>query len=172
MGRARHFRLSFRNAGQRGARRQPHGGRDGAHLSGFRSGRAALPCSRIRRQACDHESGTRFAAPHAGDGAARIALADRRTRDYTLNNLRYALAEFVACFPVYRTYIVDRPSAQDRRYIDWAIAQARRRSRDADTTIFDFVRRVLLNEPPDDASADLKERVRSFAVKCSSSRRL
>ncbi len=95
----------------------------------------------------------------------RIALADRRTRDYTLNNLRYALAEFVACFPVYRTYIVDRPSAQDRRYIDWAIAQARRRSRDADTTIFDFVRRVLLNEPPDDASADLKERVRSFAVK-------
>jgi (1->4)-alpha-D-glucan 1-alpha-D-glucosylmutase len=34
----------------------------------------------------------------------------------------------VAAFPVYRTYIVDRPSAQDRRFIDWAIGRARRRS--------------------------------------------
>jgi (1->4)-alpha-D-glucan 1-alpha-D-glucosylmutase len=95
----------------------------------------------------------------------RIARADRRTRDYTLNHVRYALAEFVACFPVYRTYILDKPSAQDRRYIDWAIAQARRRSRFADTTIYEFVRNVLLNEPPADASAELKERVRAFAIK-------
>jgi (1->4)-alpha-D-glucan 1-alpha-D-glucosylmutase len=95
----------------------------------------------------------------------RIARADRRTRDYTLNHVRYALAEFVACFPVYRTYILDKPSTQDRRYIDWAIAQARRRSRFADATIYEFVRSVLLNEPPPDASAELKERVRAFAIK-------
>ncbi|MGZ8202931.1 MAG: malto-oligosyltrehalose synthase, partial [Burkholderiales bacterium] len=95
----------------------------------------------------------------------RIARADRRTRDYTLNNLRYALAEFVACFPVYRTYILDKPSTQDRRYIDWAIAQARARSRAADPSIYEFVRRVLLNEPPEDGTAELKSRVRSFAIK-------
>jgi (1->4)-alpha-D-glucan 1-alpha-D-glucosylmutase len=95
----------------------------------------------------------------------RIARADRRTRDYTLNNLRRALAEIVACFPVYRTYIVDAPSAQDRRYIDWAVAQARRRSRAADTTIYEFVHRVLLAEAPADASAALKERIRAFAMK-------
>ena len=35
----------------------------------------------------------------------RIARADRRTRDHTLNSLRQALAEIVACFPVYRTYV-------------------------------------------------------------------
>ncbi|MGZ8231800.1 MAG: malto-oligosyltrehalose synthase, partial [Burkholderiales bacterium] len=95
----------------------------------------------------------------------RIARADRRTRDYTLNNLRYALAEFVACFPVYRTYILDKPSTQDRRYIDWAIAQACARSRAADPSIYEFVRRVLLNEPPEDGTAELKSRVRSFAIK-------
>ena len=76
----------------------------------------------------------------------RIARADRRTRDYTFNTLRQALAEVVACLPVYRTYIVDAPSAQDRRYIDWAVAQARRRSRGGRRAIFEFVRRALLGE--------------------------
>ena len=95
----------------------------------------------------------------------RIARANRRTRDYTLYNLRHALAEVVACFPVYRTYIVEAPSAQDRRYIEWAVAQARRRSHAADTTIFEFVRRALLAEAPEDADPQLKERVRAFAMK-------
>ncbi|TMH08199.1 MAG: malto-oligosyltrehalose synthase, partial [Betaproteobacteria bacterium] len=54
----------------------------------------------------------------------RVARAHRRTRDYTFNALREALAEVAACMPVYRTYIVDQPSPQDRRYIDWAVAQA------------------------------------------------
>ena len=39
---------------------------------------------------------------------ARIASGNRRTRDYTLNNLSDALEEVVACFPVYRTYVTDR----------------------------------------------------------------
>jgi (1->4)-alpha-D-glucan 1-alpha-D-glucosylmutase len=95
----------------------------------------------------------------------RIAHADRRTRDYTFNNLRSALAEVVACFPVYRTYIVDTPSAQDRRYIEWAVAQARRRSRAADTTVFEFVHRALLGEAPPDASPQLKQQVKIFAMK-------
>jgi (1->4)-alpha-D-glucan 1-alpha-D-glucosylmutase len=95
----------------------------------------------------------------------RIALADRRTRDYTLNNLRNALAEVVACFPVYRTYIVEGPTVQDRRYIEWAVAQARRRSRAGDATIFDFVQRMLLAEASDDASPELRQQIRTFAMK-------
>jgi (1->4)-alpha-D-glucan 1-alpha-D-glucosylmutase len=75
---------------------------------------------------------------------ARIARADRNTRDYTLNSLRRALTEVVACFPVYRTYITERPRAADRRYIQWAVAAALRRSRAADITVFDFVQTVLL----------------------------
>jgi (1->4)-alpha-D-glucan 1-alpha-D-glucosylmutase len=58
----------------------------------------------------------------------RLAREDRRTRDFTLNSLRRALAQVVSCFPVYRTYVIDKPSPQDRRFIDWAIGRARRRS--------------------------------------------
>ncbi|HYC46451.1 MAG TPA: malto-oligosyltrehalose synthase, partial [Burkholderiales bacterium] len=94
----------------------------------------------------------------------RIAQADRNTRDYTFNTLRAALAEVVACFPVYRTYIVDAPSAQDRKYVEWAVAQARRRTRAADTTIFDFVQRMLLAEAPAGADEPRRSRIRAFAM--------
>jgi len=95
----------------------------------------------------------------------RIARADRHTRDYTFNTLRRALAEVVACFPVYRTYITGKASAQDRRYIDWAVGQARRRSRDADVTVFEFVRGVLLAQAPDEAPPELRARRLAFAMK-------
>jgi len=93
----------------------------------------------------------------------RLAREDRRTRDFTLNSLRQALAEVVAAFPVYRTYIVDKPSAQDRRHVDWAIGRARRRSLAADAGVFDFLRRVLLGRPLPGAPAGLGERYRVFA---------
>jgi (1->4)-alpha-D-glucan 1-alpha-D-glucosylmutase len=98
-------------------------------------------------------------------GLLRIARADRRTRDYTLNTLRQAIAEVASCFPVYRTYIADGVSAQDRRYIDWAVAHARHRMRAADASVFDFLRLALLASPPKWASAALKRRYRAFAMK-------
>ena len=95
----------------------------------------------------------------------RLARADHRTRDYTFNTLRQALAEVIACFPVYRTYLGDHPSRQDRRYIDWAVGRARRRSRAADGTIFSFVRAALLGIAPAGVSADLAGRYGAFALK-------
>jgi (1->4)-alpha-D-glucan 1-alpha-D-glucosylmutase len=95
----------------------------------------------------------------------RIARADRRTRDYTFNTLRRALEEVAACMPVYRTYITGRPSAQDRRYVDWAVARATRRSRAADTTIFAFVRQTLLARAVSGAPPELVARVRRFAMR-------
>lgn len=92
----------------------------------------------------------------------RLARADRRTRDFTLHSLRQALAEVVAAFPVYRTYIVDRPSRQDRRHVDWAIGRARRRSLGADASVFDFLRRVLVGRPLPGAPAGLAERYLAF----------
>ncbi len=77
----------------------------------------------------------------------QLAMRDTRTRDFTLNGVLAALEEVVAAFPVYRTYVSPRGAgADDRRYIDWAIGQARRRWRGADTTIFDFLRAVLTGE--------------------------
>jgi (1->4)-alpha-D-glucan 1-alpha-D-glucosylmutase len=87
----------------------------------------------------------------------KIAQASYKTRDYTLNALRQALTEVIACFPVYRTYInSEPPSKKDSQYIHWAVQQGRQRSRAADKTVFDFIRSVLLLEPnPMVASRDL-----------------
>ena len=76
----------------------------------------------------------------------RIARADRHTRDYTLNSLREALAAVIACFPVYRTYIRHEVSAEDRRYIEWAVGLARRRGTSVGPEVFDFLSRVMLRE--------------------------
>jgi malto-oligosyltrehalose synthase len=74
----------------------------------------------------------------------RIAKHDRDTCDFTLNSLRRALVEIVACFPVYRTYITpNHRSSEDRRYVDWAVAVAKRNSTAAETSVLDFVRDVL-----------------------------
>ncbi|MBX3589628.1 MAG: malto-oligosyltrehalose synthase [Burkholderiaceae bacterium] len=93
----------------------------------------------------------------------RIARANRRTRDYTFNALRRALADVAACIPVYRTYLTDRASKQDRRYIQWAIGRAVRRSRAADTTIYGFVREALLGRAPSASTPALRARTRRFA---------
>jgi (1->4)-alpha-D-glucan 1-alpha-D-glucosylmutase len=78
---------------------------------------------------------------------SKIADASSKTRDYTLNALRDALKEVVACFPVYRTYINCRTlNKEDSRYINWAIEEAKQRSRAADNTIFEFIRNILLQE--------------------------
>ena len=71
---------------------------------------------------------------------ARIARADRNTRDFTFTTLREGLTEVIAAFPVYRTYIDEHVRPEDRRYIDWAIARARSESRAADVSVFDFLR--------------------------------
>ena len=82
---------------------------------------------------------------------ARIAAGNRYTRDYTASGLRKALAEIAAQFPVYRTYVSPRGvSDSDRRVIEQAVNAAKRASRIADPSVFDFVRSVLLleNAPP------------------------
>jgi (1->4)-alpha-D-glucan 1-alpha-D-glucosylmutase len=78
-----------------------------------------------------------------------IAQSDRHTRDFTLNGLREALTEVLACFPVYRTYVdMDRVSEEDRRFVQWAVVQAKKRSPAADISIFDFIQAILLLEMP------------------------
>jgi (1->4)-alpha-D-glucan 1-alpha-D-glucosylmutase len=65
--------------------------------------------------------------------------------------MRAALQQVIAAFPVYRTYVNGSgASAEDRRYIDWAVAQAKKRWPGIDTSIFDFIHGVL--------SGDLVER--------------
>jgi len=95
---------------------------------------------------------------------ARIARSDRSTRDFTFNNLRQALTEVIACFPVYRTYIADSVADSDRRYIEWAIAAARRRRAASEAPVFDFVRAALLLQLPCASDAQLRAH-RAFVMK-------
>src|SRR5690606_29956739 len=97
---------------------------------------------------------------------SHIAQADLRTRDFTLNGLRAALSEVVACLPVYRTYISERGcSSDDRRHLEWAIAVAKRRSQAADISIFDFVRDVLLTDIADGKAETYRQAVLACAMK-------
>ncbi|MGH8739781.1 MAG: malto-oligosyltrehalose synthase, partial [Burkholderiales bacterium] len=100
-----------------------------------------------------------------GRRLARIASGNRRTRDYTASVLRKALAEIAARFPVYRTYVTARGLTDtDRRYIDWAVNAARRASRIADPSVFDFVRSVLTLEAARDSGARRRQMV-EFAMR-------
>jgi (1->4)-alpha-D-glucan 1-alpha-D-glucosylmutase len=80
--------------------------------------------------------------------AARIARQNPHTADFTRNILHRALQEVIACFPVYRTYIdgTAPPTEAGRRYIDWALAQARRLETDVDPSVFDFLHRLLTTD--------------------------
>lgn len=96
----------------------------------------------------------------------RVALADRHTCDFTLNSLRSALAETIANFPVYRTYVNGCEfSEEDRRYVAQAIAAGRKRSTAADLSVFDFIRHMLLVELNGSSSGWYKQIVLRFAMK-------
>jgi (1->4)-alpha-D-glucan 1-alpha-D-glucosylmutase len=84
-----------------------------------------------------------------GKQLSAVAMADRNARDFAPVDLTAALTEVTACMTVYRTYIRERASDDDRRYIANAIADARRRARTSvDERLFTFLERVLLVDPP------------------------
>jgi (1->4)-alpha-D-glucan 1-alpha-D-glucosylmutase len=89
----------------------------------------------------------------------RIGESNRRSRDFTMNSLRDALVEVVACFPIYRTYVDQQGwEPDDRAAVERAIVRARRRNPAMDATLFDFLREVLLPRDPDDVLASVYER--------------
>lgn len=92
----------------------------------------------------------------------RLAKQSRNTRDYSLTGLREALANVIAHFPVYRTYVTERGTArEDRRDIEWAVGSAKRAARTPDHSIYDFIQKVLTldltREETDHVSADVAD---------------
>jgi len=83
------------------------------------------------------------------DTLSRITRADRAVCDFTRNQLRVALVEVAAQFPVYRTYVVPGgapPSEADRQHIAWAVSAARRRLGSAEGGVLAYLQSVLLGE--------------------------
>lgn len=97
----------------------------------------------------------------------RVSEMNRRTRDFTLNELTRALVEFVALFPVYRTYISRRAEVdeRDRSLVEQTIARARRRSPMVDPSIYEFLRDVLLQRYPEGLTEDEKAEWLEFTLK-------
>jgi (1->4)-alpha-D-glucan 1-alpha-D-glucosylmutase len=98
----------------------------------------------------------------------RISERHRWSRDFTRYSLTQSLREIIACFPVYRTYVcapIDAVSDSDRRYIELAVRQARRRNPQTDASIFDFIRDVLLLRFRDGISEEDRNLQRDFVMK-------
>ena len=97
---------------------------------------------------------------------ARIARGGLHTCDFTFNSQRSALAQVVANFPVYRTYVAGCESAaEDVRYVNWAVGVAKKRSRDPDPSIFDFIQDVLLARQARGKGEAYENAVCAFAMK-------
>ncbi len=95
----------------------------------------------------------------------RISEKYYSTRDYTLNSLRDALSEIIACFPVYRTYVTEEDTENKAiHYIKWAIGLAKKRTMHTDPSIFDFIEKILLAELEDKDSPEYADTL-NFAMR-------
>ncbi|MGH7829879.1 MAG: malto-oligosyltrehalose synthase, partial [Candidatus Binatia bacterium] len=77
----------------------------------------------------------------------RISERNRHYRDFTLNSLTFAIREVIACLSVYRTYTngtTGAVSERDEKYVEAAVAEAKRRNPRTARALFDFVRDTLL----------------------------
>jgi (1->4)-alpha-D-glucan 1-alpha-D-glucosylmutase len=92
----------------------------------------------------------------------RIAQRDPHTRDFTLFELTRALANTIAAFPVYRTYVRGEGiDGEDRRHVEQAIARARARDVASEGSVYAFLRRMLLTEAGDEPA---RERAVDFTM--------
>jgi (1->4)-alpha-D-glucan 1-alpha-D-glucosylmutase len=96
----------------------------------------------------------------------QLSEKNRWSRDFTLNSLRHALREIIACFPVYRSYIAEgttRP--RDNLYVETAVILAKRRNPAISASLFDFVRDMILVRYPETAGPDDRAEQQRFTGK-------
>ncbi|MEW6108569.1 MAG: malto-oligosyltrehalose synthase [Nitrospirota bacterium] len=95
-----------------------------------------------------------------------LSEKNRHTRDFTLNSLTDVIKEVIAFFPVYRTYINSYEVAdRDRQYIELAVSKAKRKNPAINTSVFDFLKDVLLLNFPDDFSGNDKKEWLDFVMR-------
>jgi (1->4)-alpha-D-glucan 1-alpha-D-glucosylmutase len=100
------------------------------------------------------------------DQLHHLAKRSRYTQDFTLNGLRRALTEIVAFFPVYRTYCSgDGVDENDRRSIELAVDRAKALWQVEETSIYDFIRSILLLEETAQAGSQNDQEAIDFVKK-------
>jgi len=97
-----------------------------------------------------------------------LAGSTRYWQDFTARELREAMTEVIAAFPVYRTYIgseTSAPSATERDFMTQAIASARNQRQDIDAKVFEFLAQLLQLDFPVDLNKQDKIRARNLVMK-------
>lgn len=98
----------------------------------------------------------------------RISEQHRWSRDFTLATLEKMLAEVIARFPVYRSYVrsgADGVSEEDERLIHTALRLARRHNPAVSQSVFDFLASVLLCRHPEGLTPDDIAERREFVLR-------
>ena len=97
----------------------------------------------------------------------QICELHRRYRDYTRHELHEALREFLACLPVYRTYVDadhGRLVPEDREIVGRAADAAQRRRNDLDPELFEFLFRLLTLDLRGSLEAELVMRLQQISA--------
>lgn len=98
-----------------------------------------------------------------------ISERNRHYRDFTLNSLTFAIREVIACLSVYRTYAdgaKGEVSERDRRYVEAAVAEAKKRNPRTARAIFDFIGDTLSLRNLGRFSEEDRQAVVDFVMKC------
>jgi (1->4)-alpha-D-glucan 1-alpha-D-glucosylmutase len=98
--------------------------------------------------------------------AYRLAEKNRHARDFTLNSLIHAIREVIACFPVYRTYLNgEGVTERDQAIIELAVTRAKRWNPARESSVFNYLRDVLLLRFPDGANEEDRQAQQAFVMK-------
>jgi (1->4)-alpha-D-glucan 1-alpha-D-glucosylmutase len=98
-----------------------------------------------------------------------ISERNRHYRDFTLNGLTFAIREVIACLPVYRTYADETKgemAERDVRFIESAVADAKRRNQRTARAIFDFIGDTLALKNLGRFQPQDRQAVIDFVMKC------
>jgi len=98
-----------------------------------------------------------------------ISERNRHYRDFTLNGLTFAIREVIACLPVYRTYADETQgemAERDVKFIEAAVADAKRRNPRTARAIFDFIGDTLALKNLGRFQPQDRQAVIDFVMKC------
>lgn len=97
-----------------------------------------------------------------------VAMNTRTGMDFTFGQLKSALKELIAAFPVYRTYLTaqtTQPSPADRIVIEKAVAEAWSEASGLEPGIFEFLGKLLTLELLPEWDASAAELAREFVLR-------
>ncbi len=102
-----------------------------------------------------------------GSMVDRLSEQNRWFRDFTLEALVRAVQETIACFPVYRTYVIPGQTVSDAdcSVIERAVTAAKRRNPTIEESIFNFLRDLLLLRLPENVNPEERAAHEHFVLK-------